>query len=61
MRGYIPEYEKLPKISLKGKSGANTTKNSPKRMEEEISAASVGVPKIPEFLQLQELIRKNQE
>jgi hypothetical protein len=30
-------------------------------MEEELTAASVGVPKIPEFLHLQEMLRKNRE
>ncbi|TNV87275.1 hypothetical protein FGO68_gene15053 [Halteria grandinella] len=54
MRGYIPEYEKLPKIvSIKAPS--------PKRMEIELSSASKGVPKIPELIQLQNIIRKNKE
>lgn len=57
MRGYVPEYEKLPKI-LKVPA---TKATSPQRMEDELVAASKGVPKSPELLQLQMMLRKNKE
>ena len=57
MRGYVPEYEKLPKILKLPASKAT----SPQRMEDELVAASKGVPKSPEFLQLQMMLRKNKE
>lgn len=44
MRGFIPEYEKLPKLVRQSPAP------SPKRMEEELLAASAGLPMLPEFL-----------
>ena len=55
MRGYIPEYEKLPRIKH------TKIHPSPTRVEDELEAAVKGLPKIPQFLQLQEIMRKNRE
>jgi|LauGreDrversion4_2_1035121.scaffolds.fasta_scaffold573668_2 hypothetical protein len=60
MRGYIPEYDKLPKIpnnlSQRNAGSNNVSKTtSPrqlnsKRALEELQTAAEGLPKIPEFL-----------
>lgn len=54
MRGYIPEYEKLPRIKHKKSL-------SPTRIEDELEAAAKGVPKNFQFMQLQEMLKKKKE